>query len=622
MGEMQMIGIKNGRKGMAALLCSSLLFSSSFTVFAKEYDEEDLKEKMEQIIDWKKSDMKQSITAPLLANPFLKNAGNSVVDWYPFGMGRAGYPDDYDAYIAIMDKTISERYKEKGQLSANKATEWHRMTLAYLAAGGDATNIDGHNLIADGVYNRGKTADLGVQGINGLIWGLLALDALRYDIPENAYESRADLIKRIMALQLQDGSFSLNQKTANVDLTAMAISALAPYYNSSGKQQYTLKTTNKKIEKSVREVVEQALSWLSENQQNSGDFSSEGTANLESTAQVAVALTALQIDVEEDERFIKNDHTVIDAMMNYENEDGGFIHAKLYDEDNPTSQPNKSNSMASEQALYAFVALYRAEKGERTLFDFRKPQTMAVKNAVYEAEKAIARAKKEPSMLNKAIQAVQQVPKYERSYISNYASLEQIAKKQAVKLDFPSLMTNEENGQLKMILPTYFEATTTTSKTITASDVAAVKKLLEEKLSTEQQVDVEKYRKLLTEAENKASYTTLAQQLGSRATEIQKQSDVIKQLNEEILATLYPFSKLKIADEEQVKVILQQYNKLSSYDQKQIVRYEDVEKSMAQIESLKRERLYKYLGIAVVSIAIILFALWKRKRRKSKEETE
>lgn len=617
-----MIGIKNGRKGMAALLCSSLFFSSSFTVFAKEYDEEDLKEKMEQIIDWKKSDMKQSITAPLLANPFLKNAGNSVVDWYPFGMGRAGYPDDYDAYIAIMDKTISERYKEKGQLSANKATEWHRMTLAYLAAGGDATNIDGHNLIADGVYNRGKTADLGVQGINGLIWGLLALDALRYDIPENAYESRADLIKRIMALQLQDGSFSLNQKTANVDLTAMAISALAPYYNSSEKQQYTLKTTNKKIEKSVREVVEQALSWLSENQQNSGDFSSEGTANLESTAQVAVALTALQIDVEEDERFIKNDHTVIDAMMNYENEDGGFIHAKLYDEDNPTSQPNKSNSMASEQALYAFVALYRAEKGERTLFDFRKPQTMAVKNAVYEAEKAIARAKKEPSMLNKAIQAVQQVPKYERSYISNYASLEQIAKKQAVKLDFPSLMTNEENGQLKMILPTYFEATTTTSKTITASDVAAVKKLLEEKLSTEQQVDVEKYRKLLTEAENKASYTTLAQQLGSRATEIQKQSDVIKQLNEEILSTLYPFSKLKIADEEQVKVILQQYNKLSSYDQKQIVRYEDVEKSMAQIESLKRERLYKYLGIAVVSIAIILFALWKRKRRKSKEETE
>lgn len=70
--------------------------------------------------------------------------------------------------------------------------------------GGDPTRIGADengspiNLIADGTYDRGKTVSLGRQGITGWIWGLIALDAMRYEIPNGAYYSRDDIITEIL----------------------------------------------------------------------------------------------------------------------------------------------------------------------------------------------------------------------------------------------------------------------------------------------------------------------------------------------------------------------------------------------------------------------------------------
>lgn len=615
-GRAKMFGINSG-KGITLVLACSIIFSlNTSEVKAKEYSEQELQETIEQIIDWKKSDVKQSTTTSLLSNSFLKNAGNSVVDWYPFAMGRVGYPDDYEAYKAIIEQNVEQRYKTKGHLSESKATEWHRISLAYLAAGGDAMNVGGHNLIADGVYNRGLTADLGVQGINGLVWGLITLDTLRYDVPKNAFESRKDIIKRIISLQLEDGGFSLDQKKSNIDLTAMTISALAPYYNSDEKFSYILKTANKKRVKSVREVIDDALIMLSSNQKNSGDFSSDGTSNLESTAQVAVALTSLHVNVEEDKRFIKKGRNIIDGLMAYENEDGGFIHAKIFNKDNPTSKPNQSNSMASEQALYAFVALYRAEMNERTLFDLRKPQTTKEKNAIYDAEKKIAQLKKSPAIVEQAFDAYKKVPIDERSYVTNYSLLERAVKKQHKKMALKSLTANQSLGEQTSEFPNYFNVQTVSSMMITKKDVELVKQLVAEPISTEQQVEIEKFRKLWQNAKNKERYKQLSVDILKRSEEITKKNDAIKELNEDILSSLYPFSKLEIKDEAKVKEILQKYNQLSSYDKKQVIRFEDVEKSLIQIKSLKRERLYKYTGITLAVSVIAVFILWKRQRRK------
>ena len=58
----------------------------------------------------------------------------------------------------------------KRDWSGDKATDWHRKTLAVLSLGGDPTAFgkddsgNAVNLIADGVYNWSRTESLGSRG--------------------------------------------------------------------------------------------------------------------------------------------------------------------------------------------------------------------------------------------------------------------------------------------------------------------------------------------------------------------------------------------------------------------------------------------------------------------------
>ena len=213
-----------------------LLIEFSFVPLslAEENIISELEEMSTEIINWKKSESEISSDDNLLNNQFLEHAGSSSGDWFPIGLGRLGYEDDYDAYLAVINDVIAKRYDEEHKLDRIKATEWHRISLAVLALGGDPTAISegSIDLIADGTYNRSKVMDLGKQGINGLTWGLLTLDSMRYKVPKNAADSREDIIKRILEAQLDDGGFSLKSPPSNADITGMTLQALAPYYNS------------------------------------------------------------------------------------------------------------------------------------------------------------------------------------------------------------------------------------------------------------------------------------------------------------------------------------------------------------------------------------------------------
>ena len=186
------------------------------------------------IIAWKKADNGSEPGGDLINNAFLELAGTTPGDWFPIGMSRLGVTDDYDGYLAVLRQKVEKRYVTKDKLSRAKATEWHRISLAVLAAGGDPTsfgkNADGSaiDLIADGTYDRGRTAPLGRQGINGWIWGLIALDSMRYPVPDGAFYTRDDLITAILSQQLCDGGFALTGSAADPDITAMAVQALAP----------------------------------------------------------------------------------------------------------------------------------------------------------------------------------------------------------------------------------------------------------------------------------------------------------------------------------------------------------------------------------------------------------
>ena len=233
-----------------------------------------------------------------------------------------------------------------GVLSNNKYTEYSRVILAMTAIGADVTDVGGYNLLE-------KLADYNkviFQGVNGPVWALIALDSYGYDIPVVSgvavQTTREMLIDYLLDSQISDGGWNLTATalSSDVDITAMALQALAPYCNANAE---------------VQTAVDNAVAYLSSVQNEAGGYSSWDTANSESIAQVVVALTALNIDVRTDARFIKEGNTMLDALMQFYVEGGGFKHIVSGSRD----------GMATEQAYYALAAYFRYVESKTRLYD-------------------------------------------------------------------------------------------------------------------------------------------------------------------------------------------------------------------------------------------------------------
>lgn len=274
-------------------------------------------------------------------------AGSSVSDWTALAMARAGIADDYAGYLARLQAYVERQYAENGGLHAVKATEYHRIALTAAALGGDpaafgakpdGTAID---LVAEGTYNWQGEEDLGGQGLNGWIFALLTVDAVGAEVPADARYSRQDMLDAIVSAQLPDGGFSLGGGAMDVDITAMALQALAPY-----REQYP-------------EVIDAALSALSAAQTATGGFESWGAQNSESCAQVILALCALDIDPVEDGRFQKAEGGVVDALLAFRLADGSFSHER----------GKEADAMACEQAMQALTAMALRQQGGGRFFD-------------------------------------------------------------------------------------------------------------------------------------------------------------------------------------------------------------------------------------------------------------
>ena len=72
-----------------------------------------------------------------------------------------------------------------------------------------------------------------------------------------------------------------------------------------------------------------------------------------------MALTALGIDPEADARFLKNGHSVVDALCAYYVGEGGFSHVA----------DGELNGLATTQAYYALAAYARFQNGQTSLYD-------------------------------------------------------------------------------------------------------------------------------------------------------------------------------------------------------------------------------------------------------------
>ena len=159
------------------------------------------------------------------------------------------------------------------------------------------------------------------------------------------------IISEILSLENADGGWSVSGSNSDIDVTAMALAALAPYKNGS-----------------AADAVERGLSFLSSKQLESGGFMSYGKENAESSAQVIVALTALGINPKTDGRFVKNGCSVFSALSGFRLPTEAFCHIK----------GGASNGTATVQAFYSLVALWRFENGLPSLFTLSVKGTKAL----------------------------------------------------------------------------------------------------------------------------------------------------------------------------------------------------------------------------------------------------
>ncbi len=311
---------------LSVIICGLVLFGGTF-VSAKAPTTSALEKTADEILQ----------TAD--AKTLLEGVGTSPTDWYLVAAG--GMEKAPEGTREAYRNTIKSVYEDGGY---KKITDAARVLIAYGMSGGDITDIteDGTiNAARDWLY---QNPNLLSSGINAMVFALQALDVGSIELPKNALHTRKDIIDAILALQLTpSGGFTLAGSVPDPDMTAMVITALAPYYSENKK---------------VALAIERALMFLSKTQQENGGFKSFGVAGCESSAQVVVALTALGINPTTDARFIKSGGNPITAISEFKVSKGEYAHIA----------GGKHSGIATGQAFCAIAAYWRFLNGSSALY--------------------------------------------------------------------------------------------------------------------------------------------------------------------------------------------------------------------------------------------------------------
>ena len=242
-------------------------------------------------------------------------------EWAVIALSRSGaeVPDEYyEGYLGQMKEVLESC---GGVLHPVKYTEYSRTALALAALGEDPADFEGYNLIAP----LTDVNTVKIQGNNGPIWALIALDSGDY---EGVDAARSELIDAVLAAQNDDGGYALLYGDASgADLTAMAMTALSAH------------TEDPK----VNEAVQRAAACLA-------------AMNLDTCESCAQALTAYA------SLGMTEEAVQARAMLEEYAVEGGYRHLM---------EETQANGMATEQACYAIAAHERMLSGQNNLFDMR-----------------------------------------------------------------------------------------------------------------------------------------------------------------------------------------------------------------------------------------------------------
>ena len=304
-----------------------------------------------------KADYKTTLNetmAQLAATVTEPSFGTGAGEWTVLSLARGNYYDTGDKYFEDYYSRIEETVKEKaasvnlnGALHKVKSTENSRLIMALSAIGKDPTKVGGVDLV--GAYSANGFSWIKKQGLNGPVFALIALDTYNYKTSDATI--RQQCVDYILQAELANGGWALSGTTADPDMTAMALQALANYADNSD----------------VKDAAERGFAALSSIQKDNGGYASWGSVNSESIAQVIVACTAWGIDPSTDSRFVKSGGSAVDALLEFYVPDGkGFAHVL---ETTGGYAGGEVNAMATDQACYALVAYDRFVNNKNALYD-------------------------------------------------------------------------------------------------------------------------------------------------------------------------------------------------------------------------------------------------------------
>ena len=249
-------------------------------------------------------------------------------EWSIIGIARSSLAKDPQAqtlFTEYQDNLRLQVKRSEGVLDPERPTDNARAAIAMQLTGADPADVEGYDLMAQ----QEDVDAVRAQGINAEIWALISASCCGREL------AAADTyLQDICGMRSEDGGITYDGTSPDVDITAMAIQAMAPYA---------------KDREDIAETIEGARAWLSGQQLDGGDY-----GNSESTSQVILALAAMGEEPAAAEDFIKAEGGLLEGQMIYHRADG-FCHL---DEE-------EMDMMATEQALCALDSMLLASRGEQ-----------------------------------------------------------------------------------------------------------------------------------------------------------------------------------------------------------------------------------------------------------------
>ena len=277
--------------------------------------------------------------------------------WTVFSMARCGYPAEESWYRSYLDSIREELSANGGALKSRYYSKYAAAVLTFTALGQQPPEE-----LLRPLSNFEKVCN---QGINGPTWALIALDSGGYDVlPDPAAKTVADrqmYVNEILSRQLADGGWTLSGKggdpgPSDTDITAMVLQALSAYQDQAA----------------VRSAVDKALSCMSDRQQEDGSMGNYADeACSESPAMMLLALCALGLGPE-DERFVKEEGGLVDAILRFRQADGRFLHVLGSD---------TGALLATSQSLLALTAVQRHNAGQPSPYRITDPLKLTAEAA-------------------------------------------------------------------------------------------------------------------------------------------------------------------------------------------------------------------------------------------------